>query len=54
MPSEDGQLTETCRGNKINIHVESHWTALTIILSSEFVLEQMMLISDDSGVLVRT
>jgi hypothetical protein len=31
MPSEDGQLTETCKGNKY-LQVESHWTVLTIII----------------------
>jgi hypothetical protein len=31
MPSEDGQLTETCKGNKY-LQIESHWTVLTIIL----------------------
>jgi hypothetical protein len=30
-PSEDAQLTETCKGNKY-LQIESHWTALTIIL----------------------
>jgi hypothetical protein len=29
MPSEDGQLTETCTGN-IYLQIESHWTVLTI------------------------
>jgi hypothetical protein len=31
MPSEDGQLTETCKGNKY-LQIQSHWTVLTIIL----------------------
>jgi hypothetical protein len=31
LPSEDGQLTETCKGNKY-LQTESHWTVLTIIL----------------------
>jgi hypothetical protein len=31
MPSEDGQLTETCKGNKY-LQIESHWTVLTVIL----------------------
>jgi hypothetical protein len=31
MPSEDGQLTETCKGNKY-LQIESHWMVLTIIL----------------------
>jgi hypothetical protein len=31
MPSEDDQLTETCKGN-IYLQIESHWTVLTIIL----------------------
>jgi hypothetical protein len=31
MPSEDGQLTETCKGSKY-LQIESHWTVLTIIL----------------------
>jgi hypothetical protein len=31
MRSEDGQLTETCNGNKY-LQIESHWTVLTIIL----------------------
>jgi hypothetical protein len=31
MPSEDGQLTGTCIGNKY-LHIESHWTVLRIIL----------------------
>jgi hypothetical protein len=30
-PSEDGQLTKTCKGNKY-LQIESHWIALTIIL----------------------
>jgi hypothetical protein len=30
-PSEDGQLTETCKGSKY-IRIESHWTVLTIII----------------------
>jgi hypothetical protein len=31
MPSEDGQLTETGKGNKY-LQIESHWTVLAIIL----------------------
>jgi hypothetical protein len=31
MPSEVGQLTETCKGNKY-LQIESRWTVLTIIL----------------------
>jgi hypothetical protein len=31
MPSEDGRLTETCKGNKY-LQIESHLTVLTIIL----------------------
>jgi hypothetical protein len=31
LPSEDGQLTETCKGNK-HLPIESHWMVLTIIL----------------------
>jgi hypothetical protein len=31
MPSEEGQLTETCKG-KSYLQIESHWTVLTIIL----------------------
>jgi hypothetical protein len=31
MPSEDGQLTETCKGSKY-IQIESPWTVLTIII----------------------
>jgi hypothetical protein len=31
MPSEDGQVTETCKGNKC-LQIESHWTELTIFL----------------------
>jgi hypothetical protein len=30
-PSEDGQLTETCKDSK-HIRIESHWTVSTIIL----------------------
>jgi hypothetical protein len=30
MPSEDGQLTETCEDDKY-LQVESHWTVLTIL-----------------------
>jgi hypothetical protein len=30
-PSEDDQLTETCKGNKY-LQIESHWMVLTIIL----------------------
>jgi hypothetical protein len=31
MPSEDGQPTETCKGNKY-LQIESHWTVLTIVI----------------------
>jgi hypothetical protein len=31
MTTNDGQLTETCKGNKY-LQIESHWTVLTIIL----------------------
>jgi hypothetical protein len=31
MPSEDGQLTETRKGNKY-LQIESHWTVLAVIL----------------------
>jgi hypothetical protein len=31
MPSEDGQLTETCKDNK-HLQIESHWTVSTIII----------------------
>jgi hypothetical protein len=31
MPSEDGQLTETRKGNEY-LQIESHWAVLTIIL----------------------
>jgi hypothetical protein len=31
MPSDDGQLTETCKGSK-HIQIESQWTVLTIII----------------------
>jgi hypothetical protein len=31
MPSEDGQLTKTCKGIKY-LQIESHWTMLTVIL----------------------
>jgi hypothetical protein len=31
MPSEDGQLTTKCKGNKY-LQNESHWTVLKIIL----------------------
>jgi hypothetical protein len=31
MSSEDGQLTETCKGSKY-IQIESHWTVFTIII----------------------
>jgi hypothetical protein len=34
IPSEDGQLTETCKGNKY-LQIESHWTVLRIILENE-------------------
>jgi hypothetical protein len=30
MPSEDCQLTETCKGNKY-LQIESHWAVLTAI-----------------------
>jgi hypothetical protein len=30
-PSEDGQLTKTCKGNKY-LQIESHYMVLTIIL----------------------
>jgi hypothetical protein len=30
-PSEDGQLTKTCKGNK-DVQIESHWEVLAIIL----------------------
>jgi hypothetical protein len=30
MPSEDGQLTETCKDGKY-LQTKSHWTVLTII-----------------------
>jgi hypothetical protein len=30
-PSEDGQLTETRKGNKY-LQIESNWTVLTIII----------------------
>jgi hypothetical protein len=30
-PSEDGQVTETCKSSKY-LQIESHWTVLTIIL----------------------
>jgi hypothetical protein len=30
MPSEDDQLTETCKGSKYP-QIESHWTVLTIV-----------------------
>jgi hypothetical protein len=29
MPPEDGQLTETCKGNKY-LQIKSHWTVLTL------------------------
>jgi hypothetical protein len=29
MPSEDGQLTETCEGRKY-LQIESHWKVLTL------------------------
>jgi hypothetical protein len=29
--SKDGQLTETCKGNKY-LQIESHWMVLTVIL----------------------
>jgi hypothetical protein len=31
MPSEDCQLTETCKSSKY-LQIESHWTVLTIII----------------------
>jgi hypothetical protein len=31
MPSEDAQLTKTCKGSKY-ILIESHWMVLTIII----------------------
>jgi hypothetical protein len=31
VPSEDGQLTKTCKSNK-HLQIESHWMVLTIIL----------------------
>jgi hypothetical protein len=31
MPSEDGRLTETCKGFKY-LQIESHWMVLTIII----------------------
>jgi hypothetical protein len=32
-PSEDGQLTKTCKGNKyVYIQIESRWTLLTIVI----------------------
>jgi hypothetical protein len=31
MPSEDGQLTKTSKGNKY-LQIESYWMVLTIIL----------------------
>jgi hypothetical protein len=31
MPSEDGQLTETCKGNKY-LQIESQWMVLAVIL----------------------
>jgi hypothetical protein len=31
MPSEDGHLAETCKGNK-HLQIESHWMVLTTIL----------------------
>jgi hypothetical protein len=31
MPSEDGQLAETCKGNKY-LQIESHWTVLTMLV----------------------
>jgi hypothetical protein len=34
MPSEDGHLTETCKGNQY-LQIESHWTVLTIILENK-------------------
>jgi type VI protein secretion system component VasA len=35
MPSEDGQLTGTCKGTK-HLQIESHWTVSTIILLTEY------------------
>jgi hypothetical protein len=31
IPSEDGQLTKTCKGNKY-LQIESHWTVLTMFV----------------------
>jgi hypothetical protein len=31
MPSEHGQLTETCKDNKY-LQIESHWAVLTTVL----------------------
>jgi hypothetical protein len=31
MPSDDGKLTKTCKGNKY-LQIESHWMVLTSIL----------------------
>jgi hypothetical protein len=31
MPFEDGELTESYKGNKY-LQIESHWTVLTVIL----------------------
>jgi hypothetical protein len=31
MPSEDGQLTETCKSNKY-LQIESHWTVLIVVI----------------------
>jgi hypothetical protein len=31
MPSEDGQVTETCKGSKY-LQIKSHWMLLTIII----------------------
>jgi hypothetical protein len=30
-PSEDGQLTETCKGSKY-MQIDSHWMVLTFII----------------------
>jgi hypothetical protein len=34
MPSKDGQLTETCKGNTY-LQTESHWMVLIIILITD-------------------
>jgi hypothetical protein len=48
MPSEDGQLTETCKGNKY-LQIESHWAVLTIILQCNITQLQMMIKLNFSG-----